>query len=75
MEVIDVRVHVNSIHHDWKNALERPVKEFDAAITDDVEYDASRPDGKSTVGIVPRKSTWARRIDEPPIVAARSLPT
>jgi tricarballylate dehydrogenase len=49
-------------------ALERTVNEFNAAITDDVEYDASRPDGRSTLGIVPRKSNWARRIDVPPFM-------
>jgi len=49
-------------------ALERTVREYNAAIRDDVAFDPLRPDGRSTVGLVPRKSNWARRIESPPFL-------
>ena len=50
-------------------ALQRTVQEYNAAVRDDVAFDSSRPDGRSTLGLVPRKSNWARRIDSPPFLA------
>ncbi len=49
-------------------ALERTIARFNAAVDDDVEYDPSRPDGKSTQGLTPPKSHWARRIEQPPFI-------
>ncbi len=54
-------------------AFERTVQEFNAAITDDVEYDASRPNGKSTVGSVPRHMRWELAEARPSKGRARAL--
>jgi tricarballylate dehydrogenase len=51
------------------DALERTVHEFNTAVRDDIPYDPARPDGRSTRGLWPPKSHWARRIDEPPFSA------
>jgi tricarballylate dehydrogenase len=50
------------------DALERTVDQFNASVRDDTTYDLARTDGKSTHGIWPPKSHWARRIDEPPFI-------
>ncbi len=49
--------------------LEHTVEEFNKAVREDVPFDATKLDGKSTNGITPRKSNWAVRIDEPPFRA------
>ncbi|MDX1486076.1 MAG: FAD-binding protein, partial [Alphaproteobacteria bacterium] len=46
--------------------LVHTVAEFNDAVADDVPFDASKLDGKCTRGIIPPKSNWAQRIDEPP---------
>lgn len=49
--------------------LAHTVNEFNKAVRDDIEFNPTRPDGKCTAGLVPRKSNWAIRIDEPPFRA------
>ncbi|MBM4299121.1 MAG: FAD-dependent tricarballylate dehydrogenase TcuA, partial [Deltaproteobacteria bacterium] len=49
--------------------LAHTVTEFNNAVRDDVPFDATKTDGRSTVGITPRKSNWAERISEPPFQA------
>ena len=48
--------------------LERTVAEYNAAVGPG-DFDATRLDGKGTVGLTPPKSNWALEIDEPPFVA------
>ena len=52
-------------------ALERTVREYNAAATGDAStFDATRTDGLATApGHAPRKSNWARRIEAPPFLA------
>jgi len=47
----------------------KTVKEYNASIRKDVEYDPTIKDGKCTVGIDPPKSNWALPLDAPPYVA------
>ncbi|MFD4940602.1 FAD-binding protein [Streptomyces virginiae] len=47
--------------------LEATVAEFNAAVGPG-EFDPSVLDGKSTVGIEPRKSNWATALDTPPFI-------
>jgi tricarballylate dehydrogenase len=42
---------------------------YNAAVRQDMPYDASRKDGRSTQGLVIPKSNWALTIDEPPFEA------
>ncbi len=49
--------------------LTHTVEEFNKAVREDIEFDATKLDGKCTVGIVPKKSNWALRIDKPPFRA------
>ena len=42
------------------------VAEFNAACSDDVPFDPTRPDGKSTRGLAIPKSNWAVRSERPP---------
>ncbi len=42
------------------------VKEYNAAVADEIPFDASKLDGKCTRGITPVKSNWAQKIDAPP---------
>jgi tricarballylate dehydrogenase len=49
--------------------LAHTVSSFNRAVREDIPFDPTRPDGRSTEGIVPRKSNWALRIDEPPFRA------
>jgi tricarballylate dehydrogenase len=44
-------------------ALERTIRAYNDAVQDG-EFDPKIRDGKSTRGIVPPKSNWARKIDE-----------
>jgi tricarballylate dehydrogenase len=50
-------------------ALQATVSQFNQAVRDDVAFDATRPDGRSTRGITPPKSNWALRIEKPPFLA------
>lgn len=49
--------------------LTHTVDEFNNAVREDIQFDATKLDGKCTVGIVPKKSNWAIRIDKPPFRA------
>ena len=49
--------------------LSHTVDEYNQAVRHDIPFDASKPDGRCTEGIHPRKSNWAERIDEPPFQA------
>lgn len=49
--------------------LAHTVDDFNKAARDDIEFDPTKPDGKCTTGVVPRKSNWAIRIDKPPFHA------
>ncbi len=46
--------------------LAQTVREFNAAVQQDVPYNPTVKDGRSTVGIEPVKSNWAQTIDTPP---------
>ena len=46
--------------------LEATVREFNAAIRDDVPFDAAVKDGRAAEGIEPPKSHWAQALDTPP---------
>ena len=46
--------------------LARTVQEFNAAVQQDVPYNPTVKDGRSTVGIEPPKTNWAQTIDTPP---------
>ncbi|PRX50123.1 tricarballylate dehydrogenase [Prauserella shujinwangii] len=48
-------------------AVEKTVAEFNAA-TGPGEFDHTRMDGKSTIGLVPPKSNWAVPLDTPPFI-------
>ena len=45
------------------------VREYNAAIREDVPFNASWKDGRGTTGLAIPKSNWARAIDEPPFEA------
>ena len=47
----------------------KSVREFNAAVRADVPFDHTIKDGRSTVGIEPRKSNWAQALDTPPYSA------
>jgi tricarballylate dehydrogenase len=49
--------------------LQRTVDDFNRAVREDVPFDPTKRDGRSTVGITPEKSNWAQRIDTPPFFA------
>jgi tricarballylate dehydrogenase len=49
--------------------LFRTVEEFNAAALQPNEFDPTKRDGNSTVGISPVKSNWALKIDTPPYFA------
>ncbi len=46
--------------------LQHTVEEFNKAVQEDIPLDPTKPDGRSTVGIHPKKSNWAIKIDSPP---------
>jgi tricarballylate dehydrogenase len=52
---------------DWENVVQT-VSAFNDAVND-VPFDPSKHDGKSTHGISPVKSNWAQRLDTPPYYA------
>ena len=41
----------------------------EADAREDIPFDATKVDGKCTIGISPKKSNWAARIDTPPFQA------
>jgi tricarballylate dehydrogenase len=45
------------------------IREFNAALRDDIPYDAGRKDGRFTQGLAIPKSNWANRIAAPPFEA------
>ena len=47
----------------------KTVREFNAAVRTEVPFDPTIKDGRCTVGIEPRKSNWANRLDTPPYEA------
>jgi tricarballylate dehydrogenase len=49
--------------------LRHTIDEFNAACSDDVEFNPTRPDGKSTRGLAVPKSNWATRIEKGPFRA------
>ncbi len=52
---------------DWEN-LVKTVNDFNSAVND-MPFDPSKRDGKSTAGVTPIKSNWAQRLDTPPYYA------
>lgn len=51
------------------DVLDDTVSRFNAACRKDVAFDPSKPDGKCTEGLTPRKSHWAVPLDKPPFRA------
>lgn len=51
------------------DALEATVKEFNASIDEEVEFDPAREDRRGTKGLTPKKTNWARAITDPPFLA------
>jgi tricarballylate dehydrogenase len=49
--------------------LQHTVEEFNKAVPDSPPLDPSKPDGRATVGVQPKKSNWAMKIDAPPFHA------
>jgi tricarballylate dehydrogenase len=49
--------------------LEQTIAEYNAATSDDVEFNVNRIDGKSTHGLEPPKSNWAYPLDRGPYFA------
>ena len=47
----------------------KTVREFNAAVKQDVPFDHTVKDGKCTVGVDPPKSNWAQPLDTPPFDA------
>jgi tricarballylate dehydrogenase len=47
----------------------KTVREYNAAVRDDVRFDHTIKDGKRTAGIEPPKSNWAQKLDTPPFEA------
>jgi tricarballylate dehydrogenase len=48
--------------------LARTVRDFNAAVMDEVPFNPAVLDGRGTRGLVPPKSNWAQRLDTPPYV-------
>jgi tricarballylate dehydrogenase len=48
--------------------LQTTVESFNTAVQPGT-FDPLRPDGKGALGVVPPKSNWAQRLDQPPFVA------
>lgn len=49
--------------------LQHTVEEFNNAVQENIPLDATKPDGRCTQGIHPKKSNWAMKIDKPPFRA------
>jgi tricarballylate dehydrogenase len=46
--------------------LQHTVEEFNYAVQENTPFDPTRRDGRCTVGIQPKKSNWAVKLDQPP---------
>jgi tricarballylate dehydrogenase len=46
--------------------FQHTVEEFNRAVQENTPFDPTRRDGRCTVGIQPRKSNWAVKLDKPP---------
>jgi tricarballylate dehydrogenase len=49
--------------------LVHTVEEFNAACREDIAFDPGNMDGKCTLGIAPKKSNWAVKLEKPPFRA------
>lgn len=49
-----------------KEAFLQEIKEYNAAVRQDIEYNPNIKDGRCTEGLAINKSNWAMTIDEPP---------
>jgi tricarballylate dehydrogenase len=49
--------------------LHHTVEEFNRAVPEKPPLDPSKPDGRATTGVTPKKSNWAMTIDQPPFRA------
>jgi tricarballylate dehydrogenase len=49
--------------------LVHTVEEYNSACREDVPFDPGNMDGKSTVGITPKRSNWAVKLQQPPFRA------
>lgn len=49
--------------------LSHTVNEFNDAVREEVPFNATKLDGRCTVGVEPKKSNWAMRIDDRPFIA------
>jgi tricarballylate dehydrogenase len=47
----------------------RTVREYNAAVRDDIPFEHTVKDGKCTEGVEPPKSNWAQKLDTPPFDA------
>lgn len=52
-----------------KSAFLETVRDFNAAVRQDVPFNPAIKDGRAAAGIEPPKSNWANPIDQPPFVA------
>jgi tricarballylate dehydrogenase len=50
-------------------ALEKTINEFNNSVDDNIHFDPNKLDGKATIGLVPKKSNWANKIDTAPFYA------
>lgn len=55
-------------------ALKSTVEEYNTHVSEDVNYNLSKLDGKKTTGLNPNKSNWARKLDKPPFYVWPMLP-
>lgn len=49
--------------------LAHTIANFNVSVDESKTFDPNCKDGKSTIGLIPKKSNWANRIDEAPYVA------
>jgi tricarballylate dehydrogenase len=49
--------------------LVHTVEEYNAACREDIPFDPGNMDGKCTVGIMPKRSNWAVKLEKPPFRA------
>jgi tricarballylate dehydrogenase len=62
-DTIDELAHKISIE---PAVLNHTIREFNNAARKDIQFDATKLDGKCTEGITPKKSNWSNPIDQPP---------
>ena len=51
------------------DVLVHTIEEYNAACREDVPFDPGNMDGKCTVGITPKRSNWAVKLEQPPFRA------